>query len=145
MWNTLQSRSGGQLPFSSINYGTCTLDEGRMVIDALLEVSIEGLGSTGRTSIFPCGIFQYMKGVNDKPGTPNYDMYQKALKSTSQRLYPNYVNCDWNAQICWRQKDRIDKQQFIDSLDETNKEKLIYLLEQYPEYKDIFGIDVIDE
>ena len=96
MWNTLQSRSGGQLPFSSINYGTCTLPEGRLVIDALLEVSIEGLGSTGKTSIFPCGIFQYMKGVNDKPGTPNYDMYQKALKSTSQRLYPNYVNVDWS-------------------------------------------------
>ena len=94
--NTLQSRSGGQLPFSSINYGTCTLPEGRMVIDALLEVSIEGLGSTGKTSIFPCGIFQYMKGVNDKPGTPNYDMYQKALRSTAQRLYPNYVNVDWS-------------------------------------------------
>ena len=73
--NTLQSRSGNQLPFSSINYGTCTLHEGRMIIEALLEVSIEGLGSTGKTSIFPCGIFQYMKGVNDKPGTPNYDMY----------------------------------------------------------------------
>lgn len=94
--NTLQSRSGGQLPFSSINYGTCTLPEGRLVIDALLEVSIEGLGSTGVTSIFPCGIFQYMKGVNDKPGTPNYDMYQKALRSTAQRLYPNYVNVDWS-------------------------------------------------
>lgn len=94
--NTLQSRSGGQLPFSSINYGTCTLPEGRLVIDALLEVSIEGLGTTGKTSIFPCGIFQYMKGVNDKPGTPNYDMYQKALKSTAQRLYPNYVNVDWS-------------------------------------------------
>ena len=94
--NTLQSRSGGQLPFSSINYGTCTLLEGRLVIDALLEVSIEGLGTTGKTSIFPCGIFQYMKGVNDKPGTPNYDMYQKALRSTAQRLYPNYVNVDWS-------------------------------------------------
>ena len=94
--NTLQSRSGGQLPFSSINYGTCTLPEGRLVIDALLDVSIEGLGTTGKTSIFPCGIFQYMKGVNDKPGTPNYDMYQKALRSTAQRLYPNYVNCGWS-------------------------------------------------
>ena len=94
--NTLQSRSGNQLPFSSINYGTCTKIEGRMVIEALLEVSIEGLGSNGKTSIFPCGIFQYMKGVNDKPGTPNYDMYQLALKSTSQRLYPNYCNVDWS-------------------------------------------------
>lgn len=94
--NTLQSRSGNQLPFSSINYGTCTEPEGRMVIESLLNVSIEGLGSNNKTSIFPCGIFQYMKGVNDKPGTPNYDLYQLALKSTSLRLYPNYCNVDWS-------------------------------------------------
>ena len=94
--NSLQSRSGNQLPFSSINYGTCTLPEGRLVIEELLEVSIEGLGPHHQTSIFPCGIFQYMKGVNDKPGTPNYDMYRLALKSTSQRLYPNYANVDWS-------------------------------------------------
>lgn len=94
--NTLQSRSGGQLPFSSINYGTCTLPEGRMVIKALLDVSIKGLGKLHRTSIFPCGIFQYMKGVNDKPGTPNYDLYRLALKSTALRLYPNYANVDWS-------------------------------------------------
>lgn len=94
--NTLQSRSGNQLPFSSINYGTCTLPEGRMVIKALLEVSIEGLGKYGRTSIFPCGIFQYSKDINGKPGTPNYDLYKLALKSTAQRLYPNYVNIDWS-------------------------------------------------
>jgi ribonucleoside-triphosphate reductase len=55
--NTLQSRSGNQLPFTSINYGTCTLPEGRMITRALLEVSIEGLGSKKKTSIFPCGIF----------------------------------------------------------------------------------------
>jgi ribonucleoside-triphosphate reductase len=94
--NTLQSRSGNQLPFSSINYGTCTLSEGRMIIKALLDVLIEGLGNNGKTSVFPCGIFQYMKGVNDKPGTPNYDMYRLALQSTSQRLYPNYCNVDWS-------------------------------------------------
>ena len=94
--NTLQSRSGNQLPFTSINYGTCTLPEGRMVIKALLEVSIEGLGKLHKTSIFPCGIFQCMKGVNRKPGDPNYDLFQLALKSTAQRLYPNYANVDWS-------------------------------------------------
>ena len=94
--NTLQSRSGNQLPFTSINYGTCTLPEGRMVIKALLDVSIEGLGKLHKTSIFPCGIFQCMKGVNRKPGEPNYDMFRLALKSTAQRLYPNYVNVDWS-------------------------------------------------
>ena len=94
--NTLQSRSGNQLPFTSLNYGTCTSPEGRMVTKALLEVSIDGLGTYHRTSIFPCGIFQCMKGVNRKPGEPNYDLFQLALKSTSMRLYPNYANVDWS-------------------------------------------------
>lgn len=94
--NTLQSRSGNQLPFTSINYGTCTLPEGRMVTKALLDVSIEGLGKLHKTSIFPCGIFQCMKGVNRKPGDPNYDLFRLALKSTSTRLYPNYANVDWS-------------------------------------------------
>ncbi len=94
--NTLQSRSGNQLPFTSINYGTCTLTEGRLVTKAILEVSIKGIGKLYKTSIFPCGIFQYMKGVNDKPGTPNYDLKRLALESTSKRLYPNYANVDWS-------------------------------------------------
>ena len=93
--NTLQSRSGCQLPFTSINYGTCTSTEGRLVIKALLEGSIKGIGSLHRTSIFPCNIFQCMKGVNRKKGDPNYDMFKLALKSTSLRLYPNYANVDW--------------------------------------------------
>ena len=94
--NTLQSRSGNQLPFTSINYGTCTLPEGRMVIKALLDGSISGVGKLHKTPIFPCGIFQYWKGVNDKPGTPNYDLYRLALESTAKRLYPNYANVDWS-------------------------------------------------
>lgn len=115
--NTLQSRSGNQLPFTSINYGTCTLDEGREIIRALLLGSIKGVGDklspnsdpefgrTYSTPIFPCGIFQYMKGVNDKPGTPNYDLYTLALKSTSRRLYPNYVNVDWSVNKGYDRKD----------------------------------------
>ena len=67
-----------------------------MVTKALLEVSIEGLGKLRKTSIFPCGIFQCMKGVNRKPGDPNYDLFQLALKSTAKRLYPNYANVDWS-------------------------------------------------
>lgn len=94
--NTLQSRSGNQLPFTSINYGTCTLLEGRMITKALLEVSIEGIGKLHKTSIFPCGIFQCMKGINRKPGDPNYDLFRLALRSTAQRLYPNYANVDWS-------------------------------------------------
>lgn len=94
--NTLQSRSGNQLPFTSINYGTCTLPEGRMVTREILDVSIEGLGKLHKTSIFPCGIFQCMTGVNRHEGDPNYDLFKLALKSTSQRLYPNYANVDWS-------------------------------------------------
>ena len=94
--NTLQSRSGNQLPFTSINYGTCTLPEGRMVIKALLEGSIKGVGKFHKTSIFPCGIFQCMKGVNRHEGDPNYDLFRLALKSTATRLYPNYANVDWS-------------------------------------------------
>ena len=103
--NTLQSRSGNQLPFTSINYGTCTLPEGRMVTEALLTVSMEGVGKLGLTPIFPCGIFQYWKGVNDKPGTPNYDLFKMALKSTSMRLYPNYANVDWSGNAGYDPKD----------------------------------------
>ena len=94
--NTLQSRSGNQLPFTSINYGTCTLPEGRMVTKALLNGSLKGVGKVRKTPIFPCGILQCMKGVNRKPGDPNYDLFQLALKSTAQRLYPNYANVDWS-------------------------------------------------
>ena len=94
--NTLQSRSGNQLPFTSVNYGTCILKEGRMVTKALLEGCIKGVGRVHKTAIFPCGIFQCMKGVNREPGEPNYDLYQLALKSTAQRLYPNYANVDWS-------------------------------------------------
>ena len=103
--NTLQSRSGNQLPFTSINYGTCTLPEGRMVTKALLEGSIKGVGKIHKTAIFPCGIFQCMKGINRKPGDPNYDLFQLALKSTAQRLYPNYVNVDWSVNAGYDPKD----------------------------------------
>ena len=94
--NSLQSRSGNQLPFSSINYGTCASTEGRLITKALLDASIKGVGKLHKTSIFPCGIFQCMKGVNRKPGDPNYDLFRLALKSTAKRLYPNYANVDWS-------------------------------------------------
>ena len=94
--NSLQSRSGNQLPFSSINYGTCTSTEGRLITKALLDASIKGVGRLHKTSIFPCGIFQCMKGVNRKKGDPNYDLFQLALISTAKRLYPNYANCNWS-------------------------------------------------
>ena len=111
--NTLQSRSGNQLPFSSINFGTCPLPEGRMVIKAILEVSIEGLGKLHRTSIFPCSIFQCMKGVNRAPGDPNYDLFKLALESTAKRLYPNYCNVDWSVNEGY---DRNDPRTYVSTM-----------------------------
>jgi ribonucleoside-triphosphate reductase len=94
--NTLQSRSGNQLPFSSINLGTDTSPEGRMVSKCFLNALLNGVGALHRTSIFPCAIFQVMKGVNKEPNTPNYDLYRLALECTAHRIYPNYANVDWS-------------------------------------------------
>lgn len=111
--NTLQSRSGNQLPFSSINYGTCALPEGRMVTQALLEGSIKGVGKFHRTAVFPCQIFQCMKGINRQPGDPNYDLFQLALKSTALRLYPNYCNVDWSVNAGY---DKNEPKQYVSTM-----------------------------
>ena len=143
--NTLQSRSGNQLPFSSINYGTCTLVEGRMVTKALLEASIKGVGKLHKTSIFPCCIFQCMNGVNRKPGDPNYDLFKLALKSTAQRLYPNYANCDVSMQKDWVEYDRNMREEFINSMDENDYNTLINILEVNPELKSVLLLDIVEE
>lgn len=141
--NTLQSRSGNQLPFSSINYGTCALPEGRLVIKALLDTSIKGVGKLHKTSIFPCGIFQMMKGVNREPNDPNYDLYRLALKSTAKRLYPNYANCDVIMQQDWVKYDRNQKEKVINSLSEDDYNKLVERLKQYPELRDVLMLDIV--
>ena len=76
-----------------------------MVIKALLEGSIKGNGKFHKTPIFPCGIFQLMKGVNREPGDPNYDLYRLALESTAKRLYPNYANVDWSGNAGYDRQD----------------------------------------
>lgn len=81
-----------------------------MVTKAILDVSIKGVGKLHRTSVFPCGIFQLMTGVNRKPGDPNYDLFRLALKSTAKRLYPNYANCDWSGNAGY---DKNDPKQFF--------------------------------
>lgn len=143
--NTLQSRSGNQLPFSSINYGTCTLPEGRMVTKALLNASIEGTGRLHKTSIFPCGIMVLKKGINRAPGDPNYDLYQLALRSTSQRLYPNYANGDVAMQQDWIKYDRCNKQKVIDGLSEKDYNALIKRLEENQELQSILDLEVVYE
>ena len=141
--NTLQSRSGNQLPFTSLNYGTCTLDEGRMVIKALLDVLIEGLGNNGVTSIFPCGIFTIKSGINKEPGTPNYDLKRLAIESTTKRIYPNYANGDCKNNKNWINLDRKLKQEYIDSLDEDQYNQLINILEENHKIADKLGLELI--
>lgn len=91
---TLESRQGSQVPFTSINFGLDTSEEGRLISKSLLKASINGIGKHHRTPIFPISIFQHKKGVNANPGDPNYDLKQLAIKSLSKRIYPNFVNCD---------------------------------------------------
>lgn len=91
--NTMSSRAGGQIPFTSINYGTNTSVEGRLVMEAILEVTIRGLGN-GETPIFPQQIFKCKQGVNQQEGDPNYDLFLKAIECSSKRLYPNFANID---------------------------------------------------
>ena len=137
--NSLQSRSGNQLPFSSINYGTCTLPEGRLVIRSILESSIKGVGN-GATSIFPCQIFQLMDGVNTSPKDKNYDLFELAIECTSKRLYPNYCNCDWS-----NDQDLMDKsfkENFINNLSDEKRNKLIKKIEENPELGNILGLEV---
>ncbi|AHV95308.1 anaerobic ribonucleoside triphosphate reductase [Paenibacillus sabinae] len=91
--NTMSSRAGGQIPFTSINYGTCTSPEGQLVIDSLLTATMNGLGS-GETPVFPIQIFKCKKGVNQQPGDPNYELFLKAAECSARRLYPNFANLD---------------------------------------------------
>lgn len=90
---TLASRAGAQVPFSSLNLGTCTTSEGRMVTRNLLLAVEAGLGY-GETAIFPISIFKLKKGVNRYPGDPNYDLKKLALRVTAKRLFPNFINLD---------------------------------------------------
>lgn len=94
--NTLESRPGSQVPFTSLNYGCCIEPEGQKISEWLLKASISGIGKYNRTPIFPISIFIYKKGINDKPGTPNYYLKKMAIESMSYRIYPNFVNGDWS-------------------------------------------------
>ena len=92
-FNTLHSRAGAQVPFSSINYGMDTSPEGRLVIREVLNAINAGLGN-GETPIFPISVFQLKSGVNYNLDDPNYDLFRKACKVSAKRLFPNFVNID---------------------------------------------------
>ena len=104
--NTIHSRGGNQVVFSSINYGTDTSAEGRCVIRELLFSTFEGVGN-GATAIFPIQIWKKKRGVSYLPDDPNYDLYQLACKVTARRFFPNFVNLDatYNQNDAWRADD----------------------------------------
>ncbi len=91
--NSMHSRAGAQTPFSSINYGTDTSPEGRMVIRNVLLATEKGLGH-GETPIFPIQIFKLKEGVNYRPEDPNYDLFEMACRCSAKRLFPNFTNLD---------------------------------------------------
>jgi anaerobic ribonucleoside-triphosphate reductase len=91
--NTMHSRAGAQIPFSSLNYGTDTSPEGRLVIEKLLLATEAGLGN-GETPIFPIQIFKIKEGVNYNPGDPNYDLFKLSCRVSAKRLFPNYAFLD---------------------------------------------------
>ena len=91
--NTMNSRAGSQVPFSSINYGTDTSPEGRMVTRNVMLATEAGLGA-GETPIFPIHIFKVKEGVNYNPGDPNYDLFKLAIRVSAKRLFPNFSFLD---------------------------------------------------
>lgn len=91
--NTMHSRAGAQVPFTSINFGTDTTPEGRLVSKAFLEATMKGLGR-GETPIFPISIFKVKEGVNYNPTDPNYDLFKRSMEVSSKRLFPNFVFID---------------------------------------------------
>lgn len=97
--NSMHSRAGAQVPFSSLNFGTDTSAEGRMASKNLLLATEEGLGN-GETPIFPISIFKLKEGISYNPGDPNYDLFKLACRVTAKRLFPNFSNLDapFNAQ-----------------------------------------------
>lgn len=98
-FNTMHSRAGAQTPFSSINYGTDTSEEGRMIVKNVLLATQKGLGRS-ETPIFPVQIFKIKKSVNLDPNSKNYDLFKLAIKTSAKRLFPNFTFCDspYNAQ-----------------------------------------------
>lgn len=104
--NTMHSRAGAQVPFSSLNYGTDTSRWGRQVIYSLLKATHRGMGN-GETPIFPVQIFKIKEGVNYNPEDPNYDLFQLAMRVSAERLFPNFSFMDspYNAQYLKRDED----------------------------------------
>ena len=103
--NTMHSRAGAQIPFSSINYGMDTTPEGRMIIKNVLLATEGGLGN-GETPIFPIHIFKVKEGVNYNPGDPNYDLFKLACRVSAKRLFPNFSFLDAPFNACFYKEEK---------------------------------------
>ena len=130
------------MPFTSVNYGLDTSAAGRLVTKHLLSSWEEGIGELGLSPIFPCGIFQYKKGINDKPGTPNYDLKQQAISVLPKRDYPNFANCDWSVQRKAFEKSQAIKEKVLKSL---SKEDLEELSKLPSEMLKTLGFQIVDD
>lgn len=120
--NTLQSRSGNQLPFTSLNYGACTEPEAQMLTECLLDAWEDGIGEFGLTPIFPCGIFQLRDGINTKKGEPNYYLFRRALEVLPKRDYPNFANTDWEVDMSGFEKSQHIKYETLMNIRESDKD-----------------------
>ena len=104
--NTMHSRAGAQVPFSSINYGTDTSPEGRLVMEQIMKATCAGMGEN-ETPIFPIQIFKVKEGVNYFPGDPNYDLFKLAIKTSAKRLFPNFAFIDAPFNIQYYKKGNV--------------------------------------
>lgn len=134
-----------QLPFSSINYGTNTSFEGRMITEAILDAELDGTGPLHKTPIFPCCIFQYNEKINGEPGTPNYDLYQKALYCTTKRLYPNYCNTEWSVDKKSVQRDIDNKRSILAKLNADTKAKIVKWIKDNPKEAIMYRMKVVND
>ncbi|MDL2291972.1 anaerobic ribonucleoside triphosphate reductase [Acholeplasma sp. OttesenSCG-928-E16] len=105
--NTMHSRAGAQVPFSSLNYGTDTSPEGRLVMEQIMKATIAGMGEN-ETPIFPIQIFKVKEGVNYNPEDPNYDLFKLAIKTSAKRLFPNFSFIDAPFNLQYYDKNNAD-------------------------------------
>lgn len=132
------------MPFSSINYGTCTLPEGQFIIKSIIEGCIVGTGPLGQTAIFPCGIFKCDKNINLYKGTPNYNLFKLALVSTSKRFYPNYANNNWTVNDAAIKYDRDLKNRVLKSLSNAEIIALTRFFNIKPEIMELLRLQIKD-
>ena len=141
---SVTSRCPIQLPFTSVNFGICTEPEGRLISEQFIRCCEEGIGKLHKTAVFPCALFMCKKGINQRPGDPNYDLFRKALTCTAKRLYPTYVNCDWSIQQKWVKQDRDEKEAVLAELTDEQRSALMEKITHKPELASKLMLKVVD-